>query len=216
MGGYSIMGGRCHAPSKSIDVRCLKVGEGFVVKRRTRGDRIMITAAHCLPHLPLAHPASFTEERTYQRLLGPLDVKPMVWAECLFADPVADIAVLGVPDEQYLSSEAVRGVGGKRAPARSGQYARPEPRRSRWSASIMNFRRRPRHSIAKPRLRHFAGSFGLKAISSPCNDSPANPKTAVSQVPPREAMCKPPAIVVCVSARSIAAACWKYHNARSE
>ena len=30
----------------------------------------------------------------------------MVWAECLFADPVADIAVLGVPDEQYLSSEA--------------------------------------------------------------------------------------------------------------
>jgi len=29
----------------------------------------------------------------------------MVWAECLFADPVADIAVLGVPDEKYLSSE---------------------------------------------------------------------------------------------------------------
>ena len=34
----------------------------------------------------------------------------MVWAECLFADPVADIAVLGVPDEQYLSSEAAGDV----------------------------------------------------------------------------------------------------------
>jgi hypothetical protein len=77
-------------PANQLTSAVLKVGEGrgFVVKRRTRGDRIIITAAHCLPHLPLAHPASFTEERTYQRLLGPLDVKPMVWAECLFADPL--------------------------------------------------------------------------------------------------------------------------------
>ena len=66
MGGYSIMGGRCHAPSKSASSELQRSG----------------------------------------RLLGPLDVKPMAWAECLFADPVADIAVLGVPDEQYLSSEA--------------------------------------------------------------------------------------------------------------
>ena len=51
-------------PANQLTSAVLKVGEGrsFVVKRRTRGDRIIITAAHCLPHLPLAHPASFTEE----------------------------------------------------------------------------------------------------------------------------------------------------------
>jgi hypothetical protein len=30
----------------------------------------------------------------------------MVWAECLFADPLQTSPFLGVPDEQYLSSEA--------------------------------------------------------------------------------------------------------------
>jgi len=30
----------------------------------------------------------------------------MVWAECLFADPVADIAVLRSPDHQALSDKA--------------------------------------------------------------------------------------------------------------
>jgi hypothetical protein len=29
-----------------------------------------------------------------------------VWAECLFVDPIADIAVLGQPDSQALSEEA--------------------------------------------------------------------------------------------------------------
>ncbi len=29
-----------------------------------------------------------------------------MWAECLFADPVADIAVLGAPDNQQLDKEA--------------------------------------------------------------------------------------------------------------
>jgi hypothetical protein len=32
--------------------------------------------------------------------------KPTVWAECLFADPIADIAVLGSPDNQALFDEA--------------------------------------------------------------------------------------------------------------
>lgn len=29
-----------------------------------------------------------------------------MWAECLFADPIADIAVLGMPDDQALPDEA--------------------------------------------------------------------------------------------------------------
>jgi hypothetical protein len=40
-------------------------------------------------------------------LLGPLgEAKPTVWATYLFADPTADIAVLGSPDNQELSEQA--------------------------------------------------------------------------------------------------------------
>jgi hypothetical protein len=78
-------------------------GRGFIVQHEH--NRLVITAAHCLPYLPPCHGLSYTEERTYQRLLGPLGQEPSVWAECLFADPVADIAVLGEPDRQELSDE---------------------------------------------------------------------------------------------------------------
>jgi hypothetical protein len=53
-------------------------GRGFVVE----GDlerRYVITAAHCLPELPPAHGASKLEERTYQKLLGPLGEQPSIW-----------------------------------------------------------------------------------------------------------------------------------------
>ena len=74
------------------------VGRGFIVE--AANQRLVTTAAHCLPHLPPAHSASYSEERTYRELLGPLnDSNPKVSAECLFADPVSDIAVLGSPDE---------------------------------------------------------------------------------------------------------------------
>jgi hypothetical protein len=79
-------------------------GRGFVVE----GDlerRYVITAAHCLPELPPAHGASKLEERTYQKLLGPLGEEPSIWAECVFADPVADIAVLSEADGKELSDK---------------------------------------------------------------------------------------------------------------
>jgi hypothetical protein len=93
-------------------------GRGFVVERRNYlGDeeRVIITAAHCLPRLPpyehllalpTPHPARYLDEETYQRLLGPLGAEPAVWATCLFVDPVADIAVLGQPDNQALFDQA--------------------------------------------------------------------------------------------------------------
>src|ERR1700676_4429023 len=65
-----------------------------------------VTAAHCSPFFPPCHGASYTEERTYQALLAPLGSEPSVWAECLFADPIADLAVLGSPDNQVLFDEA--------------------------------------------------------------------------------------------------------------
>jgi hypothetical protein len=49
---------------------------------------------------------AYTEELTYRALLGPLGGKRTVWAECLFVDPTADIAVLGQPDNQALSGQA--------------------------------------------------------------------------------------------------------------
>jgi Trypsin-like peptidase domain len=79
-------------------------GRGFIVE--TERQRLVITAAHCLPHLPAAHRTSFTEERTYANLLAPLGKEPTVYADCLFVDPVADIAVLCEPDYRQLRDEA--------------------------------------------------------------------------------------------------------------
>jgi hypothetical protein len=47
--------------------------------------------------LPPPHGFSYTEERTYQDLLATLGEQPSVWCQCLFVDPIADIAVLGTP-----------------------------------------------------------------------------------------------------------------------
>lgn len=90
-------------------------GRGFVVEGRGhygRRERFVITAAHCLPErrggqkLPPPHGASYTEERTYKKLMAPLSKKQSVWCECLFVDPIADIAVLGSPDNQALGEQA--------------------------------------------------------------------------------------------------------------
>ena len=80
-------------------------GRGFIVE--TTRDRLVVTAAHCLPHFPPALAIALTQERTYAALLGPLGGREAdVWTECMFADPIADIAVLGAPDYQALFEEA--------------------------------------------------------------------------------------------------------------
>ena len=78
-------------------------GRGFVIEGRV--DRLIITAAHCLPFFPPCMSFSDLEERTYQKLLAPIDDEPVVWTECLFVDPIGDIAILGPPDDQELSDE---------------------------------------------------------------------------------------------------------------
>ena len=80
-------------------------GRGFLVQT-LQGDSRVVTAAHCLPHLPPAHPASCTEERSFLELLGRLGAKPEVAAECLFVDPVRDLAVMRGPDEQLFPNES--------------------------------------------------------------------------------------------------------------
>jgi hypothetical protein len=63
-----------------------------------------VTAAHCLPRIPKppGRQKSLWEE-TLQDVLGRLGrARPRIWAECLFVDQVADIVVLGSPDNQAL------------------------------------------------------------------------------------------------------------------
>ena len=80
-------------------------GRGFVVMTRQtrlighrdkwysfkRDQPLIVTAAHCLPHFPPCHGFSYTEERIYADLIGPLGETPSVFAECLFADPIATL-----------------------------------------------------------------------------------------------------------------------------
>src|SRR5215471_4956525 len=108
----------------SIKQAILRVdrGRGFVIEDREeqlrwppppkrepplfRDRRLVITAAHCLPHLP--KPEQLGDDAIYRNLLGTLEsTKLGVWAECLFADPVGVVAVLGVPDNLRFEDQAV-------------------------------------------------------------------------------------------------------------
>jgi hypothetical protein len=122
--------GESHADGDAMtmpDPGCVvKVGDGrgFIIEHRFKvprhnlprrlklrlrtfmENRVVVTAAHCLPKLPLAHAGSFRRERTW-KLLGTLGGRTTgIWAECLFVNPVADIAVLGRPDDQEPFYEA--------------------------------------------------------------------------------------------------------------
>jgi Trypsin-like peptidase domain len=74
-------------------------GRGFVVE--SAGERLVITAAHCLPSLPPALSAFGPAARTYGPLLARRGEEPRTWAVCRFVDPIADIAVLGSPDNPH-------------------------------------------------------------------------------------------------------------------
>ncbi len=52
--------------------------------------------------MPPPHRAAYTAEKTFKKLLAPLGTAPSIWAECVFVDPVSDLAVLGQPDGQAL------------------------------------------------------------------------------------------------------------------
>ena len=62
---------------------------------------MIITAAHCLPWLPRAIAVGDISERTYTDILGDLHDQGRVAAECLFVNPVADVAVLGSPEQEF-------------------------------------------------------------------------------------------------------------------
>ena len=79
-------------------------GRGFVVEHR--GEHLVVTASHCLPWLPSGFGIAYSEEHVYRNMLGPVGSVPTVACECLFINPIADVAVVGVPDTQTYSDEA--------------------------------------------------------------------------------------------------------------
>ena len=74
-------------------------GRGFVVDGA--GERLVITAAHCLPFLPPAQSFFEPKERIFGPFIARLGDEPRAWAVCRFVDPIADIAVLGSPDNPH-------------------------------------------------------------------------------------------------------------------
>src|SRR5215472_8028103 len=80
-------------------------GRGFVVEGA--GERLVITPAHCLPFLPPAQSFFEPKERIFGPLIARLGDEPRAWAVCRFVDPIADIAVLGSPDNTH----AAEGIG---------------------------------------------------------------------------------------------------------
>lgn len=90
--------------ARAAVVRVTEGGRGFVV--HSEEGPMIITAAHCLPFFPPAHPMRYLKEIKYPNILGPLNVdEPTLWAECLYVDPVADVAVLAGPDSQAFDEE---------------------------------------------------------------------------------------------------------------
>jgi hypothetical protein len=74
-------------------------GRGFVVEGV--GERLVITAAHCLPFLPPSQSFFEPKARVYGPLLARLGDEPRAWAVCRFVDPIADIAVFGSPAKPH-------------------------------------------------------------------------------------------------------------------
>ncbi len=83
---------------------------GFVVAGK-HGQRFVITAGHCLPGLPPFHGAAPASERSFATLLGPVGGPCDVGAQCLFANPVSDLGVLGSPDAREFGLEAAAYAG---------------------------------------------------------------------------------------------------------
>jgi hypothetical protein len=93
------MSQQLHAAKSAV----VTVGDGRGLVANYGHSRLVVTAAQCLPFF--IHGESDPEQKTY-KLLTPLGSEPAVWVQCLFADPTADIAVLGSPDDQELRDEA--------------------------------------------------------------------------------------------------------------
>ena len=87
---------------KLPDATCVvKVGDGRGFVFEHLGNRVIITAAHCLPQWSRAIAVDDLLERTHTAILGDLHGEARVAAECVFVNPIADVAVLGSPAQEF-------------------------------------------------------------------------------------------------------------------
>ena len=94
-------------------------GRGFVVEGAS--ERLVITAAQCLPFLPPVQSFFEPKECLLGPLLAPLGEAPRVWAVCRFVDPIANLAVLASPGNPHadeyralIEPATVLSIGGSR------------------------------------------------------------------------------------------------------
>jgi hypothetical protein len=78
---------------------------GDAVAGKLFGWRYVLTAAHCLPKLPSAYPASYPEERTSPALLGLWGAERTLRPSVSSSDPGTDIAVLAKPGPADVTAE---------------------------------------------------------------------------------------------------------------
>jgi hypothetical protein len=79
-------------------------GRGFVIA--AEHTRYVVPAAHCAGERPISHAAAVAREVTYENFIRPLGGSRDEWAECVFLDRVADIAVFSGPDGHDLYRQA--------------------------------------------------------------------------------------------------------------
>ena len=81
-------------------------GRGFVVNYDDH-NRFVLTASHCLPFFrPAIAYRTLRSEPTRRCSRHWVGNSPFL-AECLFADPISDIALLGSRDNQEVSDRAI-------------------------------------------------------------------------------------------------------------
>jgi hypothetical protein len=117
VGSFGLEGAMKTCPANPASVLRVGDGRGFIVERRwklklpiyekplTRRERFVVSAAHCLPGMPPAHAFSYAHERTF-KVLGKLGEEPEVFGECVFYDPIMDVAVLARPDGEIAEYDA--------------------------------------------------------------------------------------------------------------
>ena len=102
-------------------------GRGFIVKAPR--EQLVVTAPHCLGRdLLLANTGASPMERTIREIVGPLGEKPEVAAECLLADLIRGVVVLGEPDEDDFDEyDKFEDLVGPRPGIPVGVFGKPGP-----------------------------------------------------------------------------------------
>lgn len=108
------------------------VGSGRGAIIRGPSIKLIVTAAHCLPRIPRSSLST-----SFTRLLGRLDGEPSIGADCLFVDPIADIAILG-PDEPDSYFEFIEPLSCLEiSRAKEGTHARLLSLKNKWFKCVV-------------------------------------------------------------------------------